>query len=245
MTQLSAFSIGTRVAARVARVTGVARRRNGGSSALPPGPEEPAVWQLISWIRWPIPYLREMRRRYGHTFTMRIPQVDPLVIVSQPEIVKEISTGPPDGLYAGEANSVLEPLVGTHSLLLLDGAKHMRHRKLLLPPFHGERMHAYGDAMRDVTLESMRSWPRGRATPIDPYMQAITLDVILRTVFGMDEGVRMERMRDTLRRLLDFAQRPYLLVPQLQVDLGPLSPFAKLVRLLEAVDREVYAQIAD
>src|SRR5438067_260081 len=168
---------------------------------LPPGPRVPALVQFLHLGFRPIAFLEECDRRYGTPFTLRVPARPPLVMFSDPEAIREIFTGDPELLRAGEANDLLEPMLGQHSLLLLDGPRHLRQRRLMLPPFHGERMQAYGRVMGEIADRSIDAWPVGRPFPIHDRMQAITLDVILRTVFGLDEGALLDRLRERLRRL--------------------------------------------
>lgn len=210
---------------------------------LPPGPPEPAVAQTAQWIARPVEFLERARARYGDTFTMRLAGLEPFVLFSDPEAVKDIFTGPPDDLYAGEANAVLEPVLGASSVLLLDGKPHMAQRRLLLPPFHGQRMRAYGEVIRDATLRSIERWPRGRAFAVHPHTQGITLDVIVRTVFGVDEGAAMRELTESLRDLLERLANPFWLIRFMQVDLGPYSPGGRLARLLTSIDRQLYALI--
>src|SRR5262249_15610203 len=167
-------------------------------SGTPKGPRSPALFQVMRWMRRPIAMMEECRRRYGDVFTLRFPGFDPLVLVSDPAVIKAVFTGDPDALRAGEANVVLAPFVGTESVLLADGARHRRKRRLLMPPFHGERMQLYGDVMRAITDATIDAWPLGRAFPIQSETQRITLDVILRTVFGLEEGAAMDELRARL-----------------------------------------------
>src|SRR5438094_900942 len=210
---------------------------------LPPGPRVPALVQFLHLGFRPIAFLEECDRRYGTPFTLRIPARPPLVMFSDPEAIREIFTGDPGRLRAGEANNLLAPMLGQHSLLLLDGPRHLRERRLMLPSFHGERMQAYGRVMREITDRSIDAWPVGRPFPIHERMQAITLDVILRTVFGLDEGALLDRLRECLRRLMAFVSGTLgvlLLMPWLQRDLGPFTPGGRFVRLeyLDAVVKE-------
>ncbi|MCA9609577.1 MAG: cytochrome P450 [Myxococcales bacterium] len=233
----------TEMAGRIGRVVGPTKVLDE-HPELPDGPSDPAWLQTWLWLTRPTRVLRRYHRRYGETFTMRVAGVPPFVMYGGPEAVKEIFTGPPDELYAGEANIVLEPILGQNSVLLLDGARHMRQRRLLLPPFHGQRMRAYGEVMRDVTLESMKGWPRGRPFPVHERTQAITMDVILRTVFGLDANdPAMGEFHTSLAQLLDGTANPLMLIPAAQTDLGPWSPGGRLRRRLDEVDRLVYGQI--
>jgi cytochrome P450 family 135 len=173
------------------------------SSTLPPGPSLPRwlqtagfIFQSSRWIDW-------NRRRYGDMVTFRT-LFDPcFVMVFEPELVKQVFRGKPHRLRAGEANAVLGPVVGENSLLLLDGAEHLRERKLLLPPFHGERMRAYEQVMREAADRAIDSWPVGQPFPLLREMQSLTLDVILRAVFGVDEGPRLEELKRRIRVMID------------------------------------------
>ncbi|MGH7962509.1 MAG: cytochrome P450 [Candidatus Binatia bacterium] len=214
-------------------------------TTLPPGPKLPALLQVLRWIRQPIPFMEDCVRRYGDCFTLRFPGYPPVVFFTDPEAVKEIFTGDPEQLRAGQANAVLESLLGPHSLLLLDGARHRRQRRLMMPPFHGERIQLYGAVMREITDRSIESWPLGRPFPIHSQMQGITLDVILRTVFGIDEGADLARLRDRLTHLLSIAAaHPLLQIPWLQIDLGPLTAWRRLMQVSREVDHILFAEFA-
>src|SRR5258706_400547 len=152
-------------------------------SALPPGPRWPTPLTTLGWMTRPFPYLERCRERYGDTFTLRIAREAPWVFVSHPDAVKQVFTGDPRLLHAGEANGILRPILGHHSVLLLDDDRHLAQRKLMLPAFHGERMQRYGDVMTAIAEREIASWPRGGALELAPRMQALTLEVILRAIF--------------------------------------------------------------
>src|SRR3989440_6536352 len=171
---------------------------------LPPGPRLPSAVQTLRWVVRPTAFMEESRRRYGDCFTLRIASEDPWVLVSDPESIKKVFTGNPEHLRAGEANVILRPVVGNESVLLLDGPSHMRQRKLLLPSFHGERMQRYGEAMREATERESATWPAGEPLAVWPRMQAITLEVIIRAVFGVDDAERVERVAGRIRPMLEF-----------------------------------------
>ena len=216
---------------------------------LPPGPGAPPFIQMMHWVWRPIPFMEECARRYGDCFTVRFPLFGspgdrpPLVFFSDPDAVREIFTGDEADLLAGQANAPLEPPVGRNSLLLLDGAHHMHERRLMMPSFHGERMQAYGDVMREVTDRVIDGWPLERPFPLHPHMQAITLAVILRTVFGLDEGARMTRLRDLLTQLLGLGGNPLTLLPWFQIELGGLTPWGRLARIGKQVDAILLEEI--
>jgi cytochrome P450 len=199
---------------------------------LPPGPSIPRVLQAIRWVRRPFEMLEECHARFGDAFTLRMPGVTaPVVIVSDPDAVKDAFAMGADEGHAGKANLVLKPFLGEHSLLLLDGAEHIRQRKMMLPAFHGERMHAYGRAMIDLAHDAVDRFAVGRPFSIHRPMQAITLQVILRTVFGIEAGPQFAELADVMTRALDIAAWPPLLFRALQRDLGRLSPWGRYRRL--------------
>jgi cytochrome P450 len=198
----------------------------------PPGPSTPPALQLLRWMRAPFKLLEDAQAQFGDAFTVRLPGlVNGVVVVADPLAVKEVFGLGPDAAHAGKANFVLKPLLGEHSLLLLDGAEHLRQRKMILPAFHGERMHAYGRTMIDLTHDSVDRWPVGEPFPAHTPMQAVTLQVILRTVFGVEEGPRFEELGDVLRRVLEIGGRPIMLMPWMQRDFGPLSPWGRFLRI--------------
>ena len=213
-------------------------------TALPVGSPLPAIVQLLQWIYRPIPFMEACARRYGDCFTLRFPMTPPLVLFRHPEAVKEIFTGDPDQLLAGETRRLLRPLVGNHSVLLLDGAQHTRHRRLMMPAFHGERMHAYGETMREITDQVLASWPRGRPFPLQPELHVITLSIMLRTVFGIDDVAEFRRLRECLTELLALSANPLTLLPWLQDVIGPFTKRRRLLQLIQDVDVLLFAQIA-
>jgi cytochrome P450 family 110 len=213
---------------------------------LPPGPRRPPVAQLLAWALQPTELMEDCARKHGEAFTLLFPQYGPQVFFSNPAAIKEIFTGDPDVYLAGEANAFLEPLVGKGSLLLLDARRHLTERKMILPPFHGERMHSYGRTMQSIARAAVDAWPTGHVFPVHPVMQSITLDIILRTVFGLDASSSREnaKLRDRLQRLLGLASNPMYLMPWFQIDLGPLTAWRELVRLKDEIEALIRDAIA-
>jgi cytochrome P450 family 135 len=158
---------------------------------------------MLPFLFRPGQFLENVHRRHGDPFTFRMLSDRTIVFTTEPDEIKRIFTGDPNLLHAGEGNSVLAPLLGSYSVLVLDGAEHMRQRKLLLPPFHGERMAAYAAVMRDAAEHEVAGWPVGEPFPVLPHTQAVTLEVIMRAVFGMGDSPRMDALRSALRRILD------------------------------------------
>src|SRR3954454_19066063 len=212
--------------------------------SLPPGPSWPPAAQTAAWIARPGPFMERARRRYGDVFTVRLAPVGTFVFVADPDLLKAVFTTGPDRLRAGEANVALEPVLGSRSVLLLDGAEHIRQRRLMLPPFHGERLRGYEQLIADIAAEEMRSWQVGEPLVLQPRMQAGAVKVILRVVFGMDEGPRLVERRERLKKLLTVSTRPWALVPWLRRDLGRLSPWVRFLEVRDAVDDAIFAEIA-
>jgi cytochrome P450 len=205
--------------------------------ALPPGPDGSHALRVLRWLQNPYGLLDDCHRRYGDAFTLKIFGYT-LVVVSDPAVVKQAFTLSADDGHAGEGNWALKPFLGRHSLILLDGEEHARQRKMILPAFHGERMHAFGRTMLDLANESIDRWPVGASFALHQPMQAITLQLILRTVFGVQQGPRLTALSDTLKRALDLGSSPWMLLPFLQKDLGPLSPWGRFQRY-RALAREI------
>ena len=204
----------------------------------------PRALQTVAWIRRPYPFLARARARYGDTFTMHIGR-DSFVVLSDPEHVKQVFTGDPAVFHAGEGNVILLPFLGHKSILLLDDAAHMSQRKLLLPPFHGERMRRHVDLMREVAGREVDAWPKGVPFAVQPHMQAVTLEVIMRIVFGVDEGdPNLATLRERLRRFLDVTASPRELRKLLV--LGPERAHRRRVfaHVIDPVD-EVIARVVD
>ncbi len=211
--------------------------------SLPPGPKAPRALQTARWIARPAAFMEDAARRYGDMFTLRIANEGIWVFLSDPDAVKQVFTGDPRLLHAGEANVVLLPVLGSHSVLLLDDDAHMAQRKLMLPPFHGERMRGYEETMAEVAAREIERWPAGEPLSAWPTMQAITLEVIMRTVFGVRESSRVERLGEVLRSCLTFAAEPRRMA--LLAILGPhrVAKLGTLRAVLEPADALIYEEI--
>ncbi len=213
--------------------------------ALPPGPSAPMPVQAMRWISRPVSFLERCERRYGEAFTIRLPAAGDVVFLTDPAAVKEVFTGDPEVFHAGEANGILEPLVGRHSVLLLDESPHLRQRKLLLPPFHGRRMQRYEEVFREVTDREMERWPVGEPFALRPRMQAITLEVIMRAVFGVEGEARLAELGRRLARMLDLSASrfPLLLLPAARRYEGPGGPLRAFARARREVDEIIFEEI--
>jgi cytochrome P450 len=183
---------------------------------LPPGPRAPRAVQTLAWWVRPIPLLERCRARYGRRFTLRFLETPPWVHLSDPDELKELFRAPPDVLHPGEGAGVLEPIVGANSVILLDEQAHLSQRKLMLPAFHGARIDALGSLLEEVTEREVASWPLGEPVALHPRLQSLTLEVILRAVFGLDPGQRLDALRERLTTILEFGSMPASLLPGLQ-----------------------------
>jgi cytochrome P450 len=212
-------------------------------TALPPGSKAPAPVQAVRYVRDPLRFLTRYRERYGDIFTVHFPFFGRIVYVASPELVKAVFTGSPAVFHAGEANAtMLEPALGPNSVLTLDDEPHMRQRKLLLPPFHGERVRRYGELIEEVTRRDMATWPIGEPFALRDHTQRITLAVILRAVFGISDETRIDRAT----RLIDrFSDRVTTIVrfPFLRRDLGPGTPWRRFLRARDELDAFIYEEI--
>ena len=213
---------------------------------LPPGPSEPPALQTLRWAFRPIAFLESCRRRFGDAFSVRfLGFQSPMVLLSDPDAIKALYTSGESGLPPGRSFA-LAPVMGSRSVLLLEGAEHLSRRKLMLPPFHGERMRAYESVIAEVTRAEIGSWPLARQFPIHPRMQAVTLEVILRAVFGVTDEGRLERLRRSLVQMLDkmASARLQVGVP-LARRLGLRDPLEEVRRDARAADDLLYVEIAE
>src|ERR1700710_1435605 len=159
--------------------------------SLPPGPSVPGALQMRPTGRRPAASLERLRSRYGKRVTVQLPFQPPFVILSDPGDIKDLFMAPPDVLHPGEGARILEPIVGRNSVILLDEGPHLEQRKLMLPAFHGEKMQRLSDLMDEVSQREAESWPQDEPIALHPRLQALTLEVILRAVFGLDPGPRL------------------------------------------------------
>ncbi len=212
-------------------------------SEIVPGPAAPAAAQTLAWTARPVPFMHRCRAEHGNVFRVHLAEAGEVVFVAEPELIKRIFTADPGVLRAGEGNAVLEPVVGSRSVLLLDGPAHLRARRLMLPPFHGERMTAYGELMTRIAEQAVERWPAGEPFPLQPAFQDITLEIILRAIFGVSEPERSEPLRAALLRMLNWGMRPLSLLPWLRRDF-PGSPWRRFSAALAEVDALLYAEIA-
>jgi cytochrome P450 len=217
-------------------------------STFPPGPTEAPAIQTARWLLRPIAFMESCRRRFGDTFSVHFLGFErPMVMLSDPEAIRALYTAHEHGLPPGRSIALL-PVMGPGSVLLLEGQEHLARRKLMLPPFHGERMRSYEATVRDVTEREIDGWSGSGGNPfaLHPRMQAITLEVILRAVFGVTDPERDARLHERLPPLLGDTASPAL---QFRVllsrRLGRGDPLASLRELMGEIDELLLAEIAE
>ncbi|MES1022446.1 cytochrome P450 [Gloeocapsa sp. BRSZ] len=214
------------------------------------GPSPSFIQRRINMLRWifnPLAILEKRYQQYGDVYVVA-KNVTPLVVyISNPEALQQIFSAPAGTFDSSGANRVLLPLLGDRSLILLDGVAHQRQRKLLMPPFHGDRLKAYGEIIRDITQQVISRWEVGKPFNVRASMQEISLRVILSAVFGLHQGDRFEELRKLLTRLLDAVGSPIssmlLFFPSLQKDWGVWSPWGRFLNLRSQIDQLIYAEI--
>ncbi|TAE58180.1 MAG: cytochrome P450 [Nostocales cyanobacterium] len=216
---------------------------------LPGESQKSRLQQRLNWVFNPLQLMETSTKEHGEFFTLRLTTDNPLVFISNPQAIQEIFTTPSEYFDAGRSNELLRPLVGDNSLLLLDGETHQRQRKLLTPPFHGERMKAYSQIITNTTQEVISNWEIGKPFSVREAMQEISLRVILQAVFGIVEGERFTKLQKLLCSLLELSGSPLrsalTFFPILQVDLGSWSPWGQFLRKREEIHQLLYTEIQE
>nr|AQA28566.1 cytochrome P450 [Nostoc sp. UIC 10110] len=202
------------------------------TNKLPEGPNSPSWWQLIRWIEDPLKYEKECVQRYGDIYTFKIPNVPPFVVIGNPVGVQEILSQHPDNFDVGRGNYVAQPVVGDNSLFLYDGERHQRERKLLMPPFHGQNLQSYAQSICNIAIKVASQWKENQRILARQAMQNISLEVILKVVFGISEGERYQKIKPLLAEMLDAIDSPFessfLFVKFLRKDWGKWSPWGRM-----------------
>ncbi|WP_324631046.1 cytochrome P450 [Phormidium sp. CCY1219] len=216
-----------------------------------PGPQTPQLLQKLQWVRDPVGYMETASRDYPEVFAAQVVGFgNHLIFVNNPQAIKYILTHDTQEFFAsGEMNGILKPLVGDYSVILLEGDRHRNQRKLLMPPFHGERMRAYGNLICDLSDKVMSQFAPGETFVARFAMQEISLQIILQAVFGLYEGERAQKIKQAIQSLLELFNSPlrssFLFFPRLQIDLGSWSPWGYFQRLYREVEKLLYAEIEE
>lgn len=215
---------------------------------LPNGPASPGIIQNILWLLKPLDYLEYCVKKYGDIFTLRLGNKNQ-IFVSNPQAVQQIFNTDSTILEAGKSAGAIFPLLGENSIISLEGKPHERQRKLLMPPFHGERMRSYGNLIAEITDEVTAEWKPGESLKILPSMQEISLQVILKAVFGLKDSERYQEIKAKLIKIfnpsLPLLRALMLIFPVLRRDLGAWSPWGKYLRLRQQIDDLIYAEIQE
>jgi cytochrome P450 len=216
-------------------------------SDLPPGPRMPTMVQATGWALRPLSFMDRCQQRYGETFTLRVRRGRPWVFLTNPEHVKQVFTTDSAlmGAGAGEANALLEPLLGPRSVMLLDEPQHMSDRRTLLPSFHGTRMQGYGEMMTEVARAEITKWPLGEPFELWPRMQAISLEVVMRAVFGTTEGKRMQHLRERLVTMTNWINTPHRLALLAAVGARSMTSNAEFRAVMEPVEELVLDEVRE
>src|SRR3954471_12116782 len=211
--------------------------------ALPPGPRMPTFMQGIGWWNRPTAFRERRGAGYGKRFTIKLPGQPPFVMISDPAEIKQVFQAPPDVLHPGEGARILEPVVGSYSVILLDEREHLEQRKLLLPAFHGDSMNKLTGLMEDLAEREVSGWPTGEPFEVHSRFQALTLEIILRAVFGLDSGSRLEALRERMTNILEFGTSIASVNPRMWKGFLGLTPYDRFRRAREKADVLVYEQI--
>ncbi|MEO5651254.1 MAG: cytochrome P450 [Marmoricola sp.] len=220
------------------------RGRRVDPSDLPPGPRASALLQSVGLLRFRHWFIPRMARRHGDVFTIKImPEGRYLVVFTRPEHVREIFAGDPEVFHAGKGNAILGPVMGEHSLLLVDSSQHRRARKLLMPAFNGHALRGYEELVSGLAREEVARWQPGEVFASLERMNALTLEVILRVVFGVTDETRLAELRTLVNKTVDIPPHVFLGwgYPRLQ----RLGPWRRTVENQIELDRVIFAEIAE
>ncbi|MCC5641031.1 cytochrome P450 [Nostoc sp. CHAB 5844] len=216
---------------------------------LPDSPKIPKFIQLVQWIYQPLQLMENSAKAYGDCFTLWLTNKQPMVFLSNPQAIQQLFTDHLSNLDSRGSAQILQPLLGENSLILLSGTSHQRQRRLLTPPFHGDRMKAYGSIIANITKEVISQWKTGQPFSVRDSMQEISLRVILQAVFGLNEGERYTQLQKLLASILDLSgsalRSTISFLPGMQVDLGSWSPWGNFLRQRQQIDQLLYAEIQE
>jgi cytochrome P450 family 110 len=210
---------------------------------------QPAWWQLMQWIADPLKLQARCSDRYGNLFSLTLGKLGSFVVIGEPPMIQEVFNQDAKHFDVGRGNWIAEPLLGKHVILLMDGEQHRRERKLLMPPFHGDRLHTYADQICQVTSQVAQQWKIGEPFVMRSAMQQISLAVILQVVFGVSQGERYQQLTRLLSDWTDMIDSPLrssmLFFPILQQDWGKWSPWGQMKRGRSQIHALLQAEIEE
>ena len=212
---------------------------------IPPGPSAHHLRQSLAWFNRPVEFMEEGRRRFGPVFAARFGPNHRAVFISDPDAIREIVRGDTAELRMGDANGLFRPVVGSASILVLDGDEHLRHRRLMLPAFRHNHVARFERVIADAVERRAARWPLGGAFAVQPEMEAIAFETIAEIALGSSGGPRVERLRELFGRMMDLCESPFTLLPYFRRELGGLSPYGRLMKVLDELDELVYGEISE
>jgi cytochrome P450 family 135 len=218
---------------------------NGAPRGLPPGPSAPGPLQTLEWMYRPIPFMERCRRRYGPIFSLRLGPAGHVFMIAEPSAAKQVLTADPELFRAGDTNGIFKDVVGRRSILVLDGAEHLQHRRILLPVV-GRHAQRYEGMIAEVTRGRIAEWRPGSEIKLLDEMERISFDVIMRIAFGSDGRSEHEQeLRTLIPEMMDRCESAFTLLPWFRRELGGISPYARLMRFIDRVDRVLYEAIEE
>lgn len=210
--------------------------RNGIDEGSLSGPRSPGIVQTLEWMYRPIPFIERCRRRYGSIFRIRLGPKGNTIVVAEPAAARAVVAGDPAVYRAGDANGIVRPVVGAASLLVLDGDEHRGHRRILMPAFAAGHAHAFAETVEGITRERISHWPVGETISLQDEMEAISFEAILSVAVGAEPDDRLERLRCLMPEMMRRCASPFTLLPWFRRELGGITPYARLRRVLDEMD---------
>lgn len=212
---------------------------------VPPGSRLPGGAQSLAWFRDPVRFMERNRRARGKVFSVKLGPLRRCTFIADADLAWEVLTGDPELMRLGSTNGIFRPVLGDRSLFLLDGHEHRRHQARMRPPFARSRVARFSGLVSEIAARDLAGWPVGEPFAIQERMRGVTLELIFRTVLGVVDPLRDERLRELLHDLLDQVQSPIAVLPAFQVELGGRSPFARLMRTVAAIDELLFEEIGE
>jgi len=210
---------------------------------LPPGPKLPTLVQTVLFASHRRTFFPRMRDKYGDVFTIRlVPSSRVCVVLSRPDHIREVFGSPPAVMHAGEGNTVLEPIMGSHSLLLLDDEDHVRMRKQLMPAFSGAALRGYAGMVLELARAEVAKWPVGKPFKVHQRMRNLTLEIILQVIFGVTDIDRLNTLRPLMDKIVSVS--PVIMLGGFYPPLLRIRPWKTYLDTQRKVDEILYDEIA-
>jgi cytochrome P450 len=217
----------------------------GSSYELPPGPHHPGWAQTWQWMFRPIELMDRCRRRYGSVFTLRLGPSHDVVMVADPDLAKHVLTGDPSVFRAGDTNGLFRPVVGSNSILLLDGDRHLRQRRILLPGMGAKHGAQFAEQVREIAQRRVAGWKPGQRLRLQDEMEAISFESIMRVVFGDERGEAYTGLQTLIPEMMDRCDSPFTLIPWFRRELAGGTPYARLMSVVDKIDALILETIAE